>query len=93
MVNLDSILFYRLGKLTWHDGLIPEGEIWMKLGGDKGGSTFKLNIQILNIQNPNSKKNTCVTAMFEASDTITNLHIALDRYSEQVSELQRLLWR
>ena len=83
----------RLSKLTWHDGMIPQDEIWIKLGGDKGGSTFKLSIQILNVKHPNSKKNSCVVAMFEAGDSITNLHIALDRYSEQVSGLQKLVWR
>ena len=73
--------------------MIPADEIWIKLGGDKGGSTFKLSFQILNVRTPNSKKNTCVIAMFEASDTVTNLHIALDRYSEQVADLQQLVWR
>ncbi len=73
--------------------MIPEDENWIKLGGDKGGSSFKMNFQILNTPNPNSKQNTCVFAMFEAPDTLTNLHIALDRYSDQVSELQRLQWR
>ena len=43
------------------------------------------------MENPNSQKNSW--AMFEASDTLTNLHIALDRYSEQVSHLQELMWR
>ena len=29
--------------LTWHDGTIPDNEIWLKLGGDKGGGYFKMN--------------------------------------------------
>ena len=35
----------RLGQLTWHDGLIPSSEIWVKLGGDKGGTSFKTSLQ------------------------------------------------
>ena len=32
------------GTLTWHNGVIPSTEIWIKLGGDKGGGTFKMNL-------------------------------------------------
>jgi hypothetical protein len=31
--------------------------------------------------------------VFEAPDTITNLHIALERYKDQVVQLQSLMWR
>ena len=40
----------REGTLTWHDGTIPDDEIWLKLGGDKGGGYFKMNFQIVNTQ-------------------------------------------
>eukprot|EP00731_Ephydatia_muelleri_P005990 Em0003g238a len=32
----------RTGWLTWHDGVIPASEIWLKLGRDKGGGSFKM---------------------------------------------------
>ena len=48
------------GTLTWHDGTIPSDEIWLKLGGDKGGGYFKMNFQIVNTPAPNSVHNTCV---------------------------------
>jgi len=73
--------------------LIPSDEVWIKLGGDKGGSSFKMSFQLLNNPNPNSKQNTCVFSMFEAADTLTNLHVGLDRYTDQVAELQTLRWR
>ena len=41
-------------RLTWHNGVIPENEVWLKLGGDKGGGTFKTNFQIVNVAAPNS---------------------------------------
>ena len=31
--------------------------------------------------------------MFEAADTLTNLHVGLDRYTDQVAELQTLCWK
>ncbi len=80
-------------RLTWHDGIIPEEEIWVKLGGDKGGGSFKMNFQLLNVPKPNSVNNTCVFSAFQASDTVTNLHVALDRYADKVAELQTLEWK
>ena len=32
----NSSLILREGRLTWHGGIIPEDEVWLKLGGDKG---------------------------------------------------------
>ena len=65
----------------------------MKLGGDKGGGTVKMNFQIVNVPHPNSVHNTCVFAVFAASDSITNLHVALDRYKDQLTALQKTQWR
>ena len=78
--------------LTWHDGAIPSDEIWIKIGGDKGRGSFKMNFQIMNVPNPNSKHNTCVFAIFKAGDSKTNLHVALDQYRDQVVELQGMKW-
>ena len=48
------IIGYRNGRLTWHNGIIPATEIWVKIGGDKGGGSFKFNFQIVNNVSPNS---------------------------------------
>ena len=48
------------GKLTWHNDTIPQDEIWVKVGGDHGGGSFKITLQTANIANPNSKRNTCL---------------------------------
>jgi hypothetical protein len=82
-----------VGRLTWHDGRLPESEIWLKLGGDKGGGSFKMAFQIVNVPNPNSIQNTCVFCCFEAGDSITNLHVALDRFQPQVEKLKGMKWR
>ena len=31
----------RTGWLTWHNGVIPASEVWIKIRGDKGGGSFK----------------------------------------------------
>ena len=82
----------RVSRLTWH-GMLPEEEIWVKLGGDKGGSCMKVHAQVCNVPMPNSPRNTSVFTVFEAPDTSTNLHIALTRYKEQVIQLQSLMSR
>jgi len=67
--------------------------MWIKLGGDKGGGAFKMNFQIVNTSCPNSIYSTCVFACFEAQDTIANLHIALDRFKEEVVTLAVSQWK
>ena len=32
-------------RLIWSNG-IPEAEVWIKVGGDHGGGTFKLSFQV-----------------------------------------------
>ena len=93
----ENILYLFIGssvnRLTWHDGIIPPDEIWVKIGGDKGGKSFKMSFQICNVPSPNSVQNTCVFAIFEAKDTTTNLHVALDRFKGQIKSLQSTVWR
>ncbi|CAH1248791.1 Hypp8413 [Branchiostoma lanceolatum] len=35
------------GNLTWHQGLIPQDELWIKILGDHGGGTFKMTFQAI----------------------------------------------
>ena len=84
--------FNRNGCLTWHDGAIPADEIWLKVGGDKGGNSFKLAVQVVNTTHPNSQNNTIVICCFEASDSVANLkHV--QSLMDQVSHLEQLTWR
>ena len=83
----------RKGTLTWHHGTITSDEIWLKLGGDKGGGYFKMNFQIVNMQTPNSVNNTCVFSCFEASDTVSNPHVALDRFRGEVANMCTMKWK
>jgi len=59
----------RKNRLTRHDG-IPEGEVWVKIGSNKGGGSFKIggdqggpfkmSFQICYVPQPNSVENTCL---------------------------------
>lgn len=82
-----------MNKLTWHEDLIPPDEVWVKIGGDKGGTSFKMSFQIVNIAKPNSVKNSTVFALFEAPDSVYNLHIALDKYKDVITDLQASMWK
>jgi len=54
------------GELTTHNGLIPEGEIWVNLLGDKGGHSTKLIASILNYTKPLSR-NQLLLAVYEGA--------------------------
>ena len=82
--------FHSINRLTWHDGTLPEDELWLKTGGDKGGGTFKLNVFS---GNPNSPENTIVFSLFDAPDIYSNLLIAFQPYFDQISDLSTKEWR
>ncbi len=78
--------------LDFHDGKIPEDQIWVKIGGDHGGDSFKLCLQIVNVKSPNSRHNTFMVTMFNGKDTAENLRRALWHYRHQVYKLKKLKW-
>ena len=92
-MNQKSLFLYRTNSLTWHNGGIPNEEIWVKVGGDKGGSSFKMSFQVANVGRPNSPKNTFVFCVFQAPDTANNLHLALERYRSEIQDIQRSMWK
>lgn len=67
--------------------------MWVKIGGDKGGGSFKMSLQLANVSHPNSITNTFVFACFEANDSVTNLHVGLDCFSDQIEALKAFKWR
>ncbi|XP_071477750.1 uncharacterized protein [Diadema antillarum] len=97
--NLQTLVFDLLeqyddlDELTWHKGRIPNDEVWLKVGGDKGGGTFKMMIQLANLERPNSLSNTRIVLLYPGTDTSYNLDVALKSFSTQVEELTRSTWR
>ena len=85
--------YCRNGSLTWHNNIIPKDEIWVKIGGDKGGTSFKMCFQIANVHHPNSKNNTVVFLCYEGDDSTVNLHRVFPLVKEQLAELQKQTWR
>ena len=43
-------------KMTWHNQTIPDDEIWIKIGADHRGDSFKLVLEVANVDNPNSQR-------------------------------------
>ena len=69
-----------------------EGEIHIKIGGDHGGKSFKACYQICNTSKPNNKDNTVIFSLFEAKDYRSNMKSGLQRFTNQIDELQSLRW-
>ena len=76
--------------LDFHNWNIPDDQIWVKIGGDHGGNSFKLCLQIANVKSPNSKDKTFMITMFNGKDTAENLRRALWHYRHQVYKLKKL---
>ncbi|XP_072019294.1 uncharacterized protein [Amphiura filiformis] len=74
---------------TWHDDNFNQ-ELWLKIGGDKGGTTTKMAFQLVNQNAPNSSASTNIISMFEATDTYINLKEVFSNLSEQISELMKV---
>ncbi len=90
---LAPLLTCRANRLTWHEGAIPADEVWLKLGGDKGHGSVKMNFQWVNTHTPNSRHNTCIFGFFKAADSPANLQTALEQYQDQITRLQEMKLR
>eukprot|EP00117_Sycon_ciliatum_P016182 scpid19464/ scgid4041/ E3 ubiquitin-protein ligase NRDP1; RING finger protein 41 &gt; E3 ubiquitin-protein ligase NRDP1; RING finger protein 41 len=80
------------GTLVW-EGACPEDELWVKIGGDHGGHSFKLCFQLVNVLHPNSLSNTVPFLVFAAKDSPSNLATAFQPYAEQVDRLRSCSWK
>ncbi|GFO02792.1 amine oxidase [Plakobranchus ocellatus] len=81
------------GELNWHDGKIPQNEVWIKIGGDHGKNSFKVALSIFNLSKPNAKQNTHLIVMAKVPDTMHNMQIMLDDLKPQIESLQSFTWR
>ena len=74
--RLDEFLEHN--KLVWHDGGIPEDDIWVKVGADHGKNLLKFTLEIANVSAPNAKDNTVVIGTAGIKDNYQNLKTFLD---------------
>ncbi len=97
VTSLQSFLIEKLeryekeNKLIW-PSYIPKDKIWIKIGGDKGGGSFKACAQIVNVQYPNSPNNTTIFATMEAPDYYDNMDFLLDRYKDEIPLIDGMEW-
>ncbi len=83
--------YQKENRLVW-PCYIPKNKIWIKVGGDKGGGSFKACVQVLNVERPNSVNNTTVFATMEAPDYFENLDILLQQYQHEIPLINGSVW-
>ena len=81
----------RVNMIANHS-FIPDNEVFVKIGGDHGGKSFKMMYQIANVEHPNRELNTIPFSVFNAKDTMPNLRICLDRYKAHIDKLLKIKW-
>ena len=67
-------------------------EVWVKIGGDHGGGSFKLSFQLGNVANPNSVKNTVPFLGFARKDT-PGILATFQPYADQITSLKCQHWQ
>ena len=95
--DIEKLVLERLDKLQNNEQLlangIPDGEIWVKFGGDHGKGSFKFCLQICNVKNPNSKSNAIVILKANVKDTYDTLFTLMTFVSDQIEKLNGLIWK
>ena len=81
------LLYSDHDMLTSHDGVIPETEIWVKIGGDHGPDSFKIPLQIMNVKSPNSKHHTVMIGYAKVKDKHANLKLIFEEFHESIIAL------
>ena len=88
---LDS--YHDAGLLKWDDGVIPSEHVWLKIGGDHGKGSFKVSLQVCNLDNANSNLNTHLLYMVGVKDTVNNLREIFLQIGDSINSLNGLAWR
>ena len=83
--------YHANGLLKWRAGM-PTNQIWVKLGADHGRDSFKVNIQIANVESPNSKLFTVMVGYAKVKDTPENLKLIFDEFKDEIRDLQTAVW-
>ena len=78
------------GLLT-NSVFIPSNEIFLKIEGDHGGSSFKMSFQVANTDHPNKAENTVLFSIMEAKDYKANLLLCLQRFKSHISKFSQLV--
>ena len=79
------------GKQNCDHG-IPDDEIWVKVGGDHGGGSFKLAVQVCNLNNPNSRLDMIAFTCCKAKDYYQNLKDICSYFASDINSLSQVTW-
>ena len=90
--KITELLESQKDKLTWHDGAIPENEVWVKVGGDHGQGSLKFNLAIVNTKNPNSMDNNILIGMACVKDSRENMEMFFYSIRKQLADVEKLVW-
>lgn len=70
-------LYDSCGKLTWHDGAVPNTNIWVKLGGNHGGGSVQLVMQIGSVEHPSFQCKTLFVCVLIVMSLMTQQAICI----------------
>ena len=71
---------------------IPSNEVFLKIGGDHGGGSFKMSFQIAHTDHPNKVENTVLFSVMEVKDSKANLLLCLQRFKTHVAKRAQVKW-
>ena len=62
--------------------------LWLLISGDKGGKHMKFYFEVINCMNAGSVYNVHVFAMYEGSDSHSNMALVLPKFFDAIERLQ-----
>ena len=65
-----------------------DDNIWLLFSGDKGGKHMKFHFEVINCSNASSVYNVHTFAMYEGSDSHSNVALVLPKFFEAIERLQ-----
>ena len=71
---------------------IPDDEIFLKIGGDHGGGSFKMSFEVANVEHPNKPENIVLFSVMEAKDNKSNLMLCLERFKTHIAMFEKVKW-
>ena len=65
-----------------------DDNLWLLFSGDKGGKHMKFHFEVINCSNASSVYNVHIFAMYEGSDSHSNMALVLPKFFEAIERLQ-----
>jgi len=92
--SIRDALIQKVRELKMADSLLETpnfgGKLWVAIGGDKGGTTTKLVVSIVNAKMSSSVKNLVLIGMYEGTDNAENMRTAFADFGTELATIQTL---